>query len=103
MQRAQIDPRIVLNEGVLVDLNDPNAHSFIIKIWIEGLTEGQDHLTWHGHITHVPGGERRYLKDLDEIRFFVWPYLESLGVKPDRSLRLARWLKRLPGFARWRR
>ena len=86
-----------------MDLIDPNAHSFIIKIWVEGLTEGHDHPTWHGHITHVPGGERRYLKDLDEITPFVSPYLESLGVKPDRSLGLARWLRRLPRFTRWLR
>jgi hypothetical protein len=30
---------------------------------------------WHGQITHVPSGERRYLKDLHDIVTFIKPYI----------------------------
>ena len=40
--------------------------SFIVKIWIE---EGEP--SWRGSITHIATGEKRYVKELDEItRYF---------------------------------
>ena len=38
--------------------------------------------TWRGHVTHVPSGERRYLKRLEDIVEFVRPYLARMGIKP---------------------
>ncbi len=57
------------------------THSFIVKVWLEETAPEAGQATWRGHITHVPSGERRYLKELDDIKSFVTPYLESLGVE----------------------
>ncbi len=76
-------------------------HSFIIKLWLEQVPEGEaDSVTWHGHITHVPGGERAYLKDLDAATAFITAYLEAYGVRVRTPSRLARRLRRLLGSAR---
>ncbi len=64
-----------------MDEIESEAQSFIIRIWVEERAEEGGLGVWRGQITHVSGGERRYLKNLDEIRDFISPYLESMGVK----------------------
>ena len=66
-----------------MDLIEFNTHSFIVKIWLEEPTDDNHKGKWRGHITHVPGGERRYLKNLGEILAFIVPYLMSMGLRPD--------------------
>ena len=63
--------------------NDESAlpQSFIIRFWVDELPEGGAHPQWRGQITHVPSGERRYLQSFDEIRSFIVPYLQALGVE----------------------
>ena len=58
-----------------------NVHSFIVKVWLEEEATKNSCTIWHGHITHVPSGDRRYLKNLDEIALFIQPYLEAMGVQ----------------------
>ncbi len=72
-----------------------NTHPFIVKIWLEETVEEANHATWRGHITHVPSGERHYLKDLDDIRLFIVPYLEQMGVEFGVRWQVKEWLKRL--------
>lgn len=77
-------------------------HSFIIKMWFEQASaEEADSATWHGHITHVPGGERAYLKDLEGATDFITTYLEACGVKVSATKRFAHWFRRLRPSA-WR-
>ncbi len=71
-----------------MDLVEFNTHSFIVKIWLEEPADGNRKGMWRGHITHVPGGERRYLKGLGEIVAFMVPYLISMGVRLDAYSRL---------------
>lgn len=59
------------------------SHSFVVKVWLEESLEEANPAIWRGHITHVPGEERRYLHTLDEIVDFIGPYLERMGVKPQ--------------------
>ncbi|HEU4509649.1 MAG TPA: hypothetical protein VFR78_15495 [Pyrinomonadaceae bacterium] len=68
------------------------AHSFIVKVWIEEENNKQGNPIWHGHITHVPGGEQRYLRSLSQIQSFVKPYLKSMGIKFGLRERIRRWL-----------
>ena len=75
-----------------MDPFEGTTHSFIVKIWLEKTVQKAGHAVWRGHITHVPGGERRYLKDLDDILVFVAPYLEHMGIKFGMRQRLKRWL-----------
>lgn len=70
-----------------------NTHSFIIKVWLEE-TYQSGKAVWRGHITHVPGGERRYLQNLDEIALFIAPYLVAMGVRPTIWQLIRRWLSR---------
>lgn len=58
------------------------THSFIVKIWREEVENGKLP-KWRGHITHVPGNERRYLKSLDDIADFIKTYLHRIGVHVD--------------------
>lgn len=68
-----------------------SAHSFIVKVWVEEEVNTQDDPIWHGHITHVPDGEQRYLRNLSEIPRFVKPYLSAMGIRFGLRGRLRRW------------
>ena len=76
-------------------LEEPNAQSFIVKVWVEDSAGEGSRGVWHGHITHVPSHERRYLKSLGEIEDFIAPRLEEMGVKFGVRWWLRLWLKRL--------
>jgi len=60
-----------------------NVHSFIVKVWLEDDATINSGGIWHGHITHVPSGDRRYLKNLGEIIVFIEPYLKAMGIRFD--------------------
>jgi hypothetical protein len=76
-----------------MDLPESNTQSFVIKIWLEETVEESGRALWRGHITHIPSGERSFIKDLREISSFISPYLEALGVKPSLRQKVRRWLK----------
>lgn len=69
-----------------------SAHSFIVKVWIEEETNKHGDPIWRGHITHVPDGEQRYLRNLSEIERFVEPYLSDMGIRFSLRDRIRRWL-----------
>lgn len=73
---------------------ETHTHSFIVKIWRERVGDRANQTIWRGHITHVPGGERRYLKSLNDIAAFITPYLIQMGVRSSRSVRMQQWFKR---------
>ncbi len=72
-----------------MDESEFEAQSFIVKVWVEERAAGGRGL-WRGHITHVSSGKRRYLKNLDDIRNFIAPYLEAMGVKLGMRWRIRR-------------
>jgi hypothetical protein len=78
-----------------MDSLEPNAQSFIVKVWVEDSAEKTGRGVWHGHITHVPSHQRRYLKNLGEIEDFIAPHLEEMGVKLGMRWRVRRWFKRV--------
>jgi hypothetical protein len=80
-------------------LSEPNVHSFIIKLRLEKALGAGGPTTWHGYITHVPSGKRRYLRDLDGIAAFITPYLEAEGVKIGLRRRVWRRVKGLKSKA----
>jgi hypothetical protein len=57
------------------------VHSFIIKLRFEKALGEAGPTAWYGYITHVPGGEQSYLRDLDGVAAFITPYLEEQGVR----------------------
>lgn len=81
-----------------LDSLESTSQSFIVKVWIEEGADRDDPGVWHGHITHVSSGKRLYLKNLDNnIRTFIAPHLEEMGVALDTRWRIWHWLKRLTG------
>ena len=79
-----------------MDLSGFNTHSFIVKLWLEETVEEAGQVTWRGHITHVPSGERRYVEDLNGITAFIMPRLQDMGVKTGGWWRVSdclRWLR----------
>ncbi len=78
-----------------MDEIESEAQSFIVRVWVEERAEEGDRGTWRGHITRVPGGECRYLKNLDEIGDFIAPYLERMGVKLGIRWRMRHWFRHL--------
>lgn len=75
-------------------MDDPVAesHSFIIKVWLEEYRIAADRVVWRGHITHVPGGARHYVKDPAQILAVILPYLQRMGIKLSWRWRLQTWL-----------
>lgn len=60
---------------------EQNTHSFVVKIWLEETAEETGLARWRGHVTHVPSGEGRYVKDLSEVTAFLASYLKSMKVR----------------------
>ena len=76
-----------------MDVFEANTHPFIVKIWLEESAQEAGRATWRGHITHVPSGERRYVKHLDDVTSFIAPYLAGMGVEFEPTWRIRQWLK----------
>ena len=73
---------------------ESDVHSFIVKVWVEKAARRFRPARLHGYVTHVPSGERRYLKDLNGIREFILPYLRGMDGDDPLRLRAALWLRR---------
>lgn len=66
---------------------ESTSQSFIVKIWLEETAAEAGRALWRGHITHVPSGERRYLKSLDDVAAFIEPFMARMGIKAGSSWR----------------
>jgi hypothetical protein len=78
-----------------MDIPESKVHSFVVKLWLEESGDEPARIDWHGYITHVPGGERRYLKRLSDVSDFIARYLEEMGVEPRAQMGVRRCLRRL--------
>lgn len=56
---------------------ETRIHSFVIRLWQEETANDTNSTRWRGHITHIPGDERHYIQELDEIKQFILPYLTN--------------------------
>jgi hypothetical protein len=63
----------------------PTVVSFIVKIWIDESDDPDPAATWHGTVSEVTDGEKRYIKDLAEIVAFIGARLARLGVRVSRG------------------
>ncbi len=77
-----------------MDLTESTVHSFIVKLWLEDKGGETGRLRWHGHITHVPSGARRYLRELNDIADFIKQYVDGNDARVLRRSRLRDWLRR---------
>jgi hypothetical protein len=63
-----------------MDSYESNAHSFVVKIWIEEVLADTGQVIWRGRVTHVPDGQQRYFSNLEELVRFFRIYLQDMGV-----------------------
>ncbi|HXI25706.1 MAG TPA: hypothetical protein VNG71_17700 [Pyrinomonadaceae bacterium] len=82
-----------------MDLSESTLHSFIIKLWLEADCSKSEPNVWRGYITHVPTGDRRYLKGLSDITDFVQEYLDDTHSRNNLKSRARKWLKRVTAKA----
>jgi hypothetical protein len=75
-----------------MDSSEAHTHSFIVRIWREETSVEAPYAMWRGHITHVPGSQQHYLRDLDDISTFILPYLEAMRVRLTLRWRVKLWL-----------
>jgi hypothetical protein len=73
---------------------EPEAHSFIVKIWVEPDESGKSGVCWRGSVTKVPSGERQSVNDLTEIVALIGNHLQELGVRLGTKWRIWLWLFR---------
>jgi hypothetical protein len=66
-------------------------HSLIVKFWREDGPPETHRPAWHGHITHVPSGERVYARDPNEIPTLVASQMKKYGVRLALCWRLRIW------------
>jgi hypothetical protein len=98
--RRELKPRheffSAMANGVLAESewNGEEAHSFIVKIWLEHAATNGEGATWRGSVTQVPGGERQNVNDLTEIGALMARHLKQLGVNLGMKWRIWLWLFR---------
>lgn len=73
---------------------DHQTQIFIVRIWNEPREIERAKPEWRGVIEHVPSGEQRYFKHLDELKAFIVLYVKNSGVKEGWRQQLKQWLKR---------
>lgn len=66
-------------KGISMEQPEPHIHSFIVKIWVTASITPEQAVSWHGYITHVPEGERHYLRTLEDIAGFIAPYIDGVS------------------------
>jgi len=86
-----VEPNAETNE---TDVEELQTHSFILRIWLEKTEEESSAGVWRGHVTHVPSGKRRYVKDLSEVELFLLPYLDSMKVRLGMRWKVWKWFFR---------
>ena len=59
-----------------LEFDHMNAHSFVLRLWLEESASEASGTLWRGHITHAMSRVRRHIEDLDEIKAFVELYLQ---------------------------
>ena len=74
---------------------EDNTHAFVVRLWLEPREIEDAQPEWRGVIEHVPSGERRYLRDLDDIALFISSYAPGAVGKFQHSRSFHQWLKRL--------
>ena len=86
--------------GVTVDIGESKIHSFIVKVWLEDSEEDPDVTLLHGHITHVPSGERHYIRRVSEVPLFIRSHLGRMGITLESDRKVPPWMMAAGEFAR---
>lgn len=77
-----------------MDFTESNVQSFVVKLWLEQTAEEEPPRLSHGYVTHVPSGERRYVRELGGVSEFIAERLMETGVKLGMCWRIKLWARR---------
>lgn len=77
---------------------EDNTHAFVIRVWLEPREIEDAQPEWRGVIEHIPTGERRYLRNLNDLTSFITSYLERMGVKVSVLRHASDWVKVLRAY-----
>jgi len=71
------EPGHALEHGNDMELLENTNHSFIVKVWLETAGGEGARARWRGQIDHIPGGERFYFNEPDEILTIISAFLRD--------------------------
>ena len=63
------------------DLPEIFSHTFVMRIWLEETAEEAGYARWRGKITHISSKKEKYIKNLNEIKAFILPYLRNMDIE----------------------
>jgi hypothetical protein len=64
-----------------MDLLEDHTRSFIVRCRAAGSSPEGEREGWLCQVIEVPDGEKRYLRNLDDLVDFLAPYLRDAGVR----------------------
>jgi hypothetical protein len=65
-------------------------HSFIVRVWTDRSGEHVERWIWQGNVTHVPSGDCRPIRTLEDVLVFISTHLERAGIRMPRTGRFWR-------------
>jgi hypothetical protein len=77
-------------------LEQPENHSFIVRVWQIPKDAGLGSNEWRGSIDHVGQGKRLYFYRIDAILRFIWEQTGLANKQPP-----SRWVKIRNSFQNW--
>jgi hypothetical protein len=54
---------------------EATSHSFLVRLWIEGVDPVARSIRWRGHVTHLIDEERRHVESFEHLNEFIEGYL----------------------------
>jgi hypothetical protein len=76
VDKSQQHTQSFVISSIMMELPEASTHSFVIRVWLEETADNAEQPKWRGHVTHVPGNQRRYFDNLEDIKHIVKSYLE---------------------------
>lgn len=55
---------------------ETTSHSFLVRLWIEGVDPHARSIRWRGHVTHLIDEERQHIESFEQLTSFIEGYLE---------------------------
>ena len=83
-------PSSQLDSEAVPELEREEIHSFIVKIFLMRQAGLSKPVSWHGQVTHVPGGEKHSIRSTADLIILFSRYMEGWGVRMHRSSQLWR-------------
>ena len=62
--------------------HQPEAHSFVLRIWLEDSPTGEVSARWRGRITNVLDERSRVVQDFHHVEEFVKEYVQQWDEPP---------------------